>query len=172
MAGSLNILSLINKEVGLPSLIVGNFHVQQTLRDICWMKWDRLHPKAPIAPELLLHIKAKLNLGCQEHVAVWAVCLTMFVGILRRSNVMSPLAGDFSAVKHLCVGGKSLSQEGYPLTIKCSKTIQFKQELVRLFIPRRKDHPLCPVRAIYLALRRAFGGVVGGTPGWTGQPLE
>lgn len=151
----LNIISLIHKEMGLPSPIMGNFHVQQTLRGIRRVKGDRPRPKAPITPDLLLHIRARLDFGCQKHVAVWAACLTMFVGILRRSNVMPPSVAGFSSARHLCVGDISLTQEGYQLIIKWSKTIQFKQEPVKVFIPRRRGHPLCPVRALFLALERA-----------------
>lgn len=147
----LHIVTLIHKERGLPSLCNNSFQLQPTLRGIRRKKGDIVCPKAPITPELLLLFKSKLDLNRQKQRAVWAAGLIMFVGLLRRSNVMPPSIRQFTPDKHLCMGDVRISHGGFQLSIKWSKTNQFRHRPVKIYLPRRKDHPLCPVRALYLA---------------------
>lgn len=151
----LHIVTLIHRERGLPSPYQGSFQLHQTLRGIKRKKGDVVCPKAPITPELLTLIYSRLDLTRQKHRAVWAAGLVMFVGLLRRSNVMPPSRRHFTPDKHLCRGDIKATQDGFQLTLRWSKTNQFRQRPISVYLPRRKGHMLCPVRALYLALRDA-----------------
>jgi hypothetical protein len=48
------------------------------------MQWR----KKPITPELLCKILASLDMSVSLDAIMWAVCLTMFYGLLRKSNVL------------------------------------------------------------------------------------
>lgn len=147
----LHIVTLIHKERGLPSPCVGSFQLSQTLKGIRRKLGDLVQPKAPMTPELLLHLKSRLDLTSSKHRAVWAASLIMFVGLLRRSNVMPPSLKEFSPDKHLRRRDISLTNQGYQLIIRWSKTNQFRQAPTMVFLPRRKGHPLCPTRALFIA---------------------
>lgn len=151
----LHIITLIHKERGLPSPCIENFQLSQTLRGIRRVKGDRVSPKAPITPELLSYIRSRLDLSKSRDRAVWAASMVMFVGLLRRSNVMPPSVVGFAPDKHLCRSDISVTDQGYQVIIKWSKTNQFRQTPTRIYLPRKKGHPLCPVMALYLVLREA-----------------
>lgn len=151
----LHIVTLIHRERGLLSPCIGSFQLSQTLRGIRRIKGDVVHPKAPITPDLLLHLRARLDFASQKHRAVWAAGLMMFVGLLRRSNVMPPSTQGFTPDRHLCVKDIIPNSQGYCVNIRWSKTVQFRQAAVTIFLPRRKGHPLCPMRAVFLALKGA-----------------
>lgn len=151
----LHIVTLIHKERGLPSPCFNSFQLSQTLRGIRRRKGDAIHQKAPITPDLLLLIKSNLDLTISKHRAVWAASMMMFVGLLRRSNVMPPSGVKFSPMKHLCRRDITFTDQGCQVTIRWSKVNQFQSAPTRIFLPRRRDHPLCPMRAVFLALREA-----------------
>lgn len=163
-------MTLLHKEAGLQSPVVGSFQLDQTLRGIRRKKGDLVHQKAPITPELLLTIRGQLDLSSPRHRAVWAAALMMFVGLLRRSNVMPPSASGFSSEKHLCRSDISFDNLGCRLRIRWSKTMQFKQQAT-VFLPRRKGHLLCPVRAVFMALDSSPGGWDGPAIGFYAQGI-
>ena len=74
----------------------------------------------------------------------WAAALLMFFGLLRHSNVI-PLSG---AQHHLKRDDLSLNPGGVRVTIRWSKTDQFRTRKRVIPYPRIKSHPLCPTQAV------------------------
>lgn len=151
----LHIVTLIHRERGLPSPCLANFQLTQTLRGIRRLKGDCVSPKAPVTPDLLRLVRSNLDLSKTKDRAVWAACVMMFVGLLRRSNVMPPSVSGFTPDKHLCRSDISVSGQGYQVSIKWSKTNQFRQAPIKIYLPRRKGHPLCPMKALFMVLNDA-----------------
>ncbi len=153
----LNIVRLLHLEWGLPNPLVDNFQLSCVLKGIRREVGDRVVRKQPITPDLLLSILASLDVSVVVDAQVWAACLLMFYGLLRRSNVMSPSLAAFVAAKHLRRTDIIFNKTGICLLIRWTKTIQFKERTLQIPLPRRPGHPLCPAQATFHALRLTAG---------------
>ena len=98
---------------------------------------------------MLFRIWRILNLRCSLHASVWAVCLTAFFGMFRKSNLLPYSASGFDSNTQLTKADFTFkSCRGVLVHMKWSKAIQFRDRAVLIpfsFIP---DSPLCPVQAI------------------------
>ena len=102
--------------------------------------------KTPITPVLLRKILARLDVSVSLDATVWAVCLTIFYGLLRKSNA---LPDNFDPKKHLRRRDIHFVQWGAMILIRWSKVIQFQSRTFELPLPRLKANSLCPVQAIF-----------------------
>lgn len=147
----LSIIRLLHLECGLANPLDNNWLVGVLLRGVKKHLGAKVHQKLPITITMLLQMHAKLNLSMPKDSVFWAACLTMFFGMLRRSNVLAPNKG-FVLGKHLARQDVHLCQEGVSLVIRWSKTIQYRERELMIPLPLRTDHPLCPSTAIIKAL--------------------
>ena len=149
----LNIVNIMHKECGLPNPTVDNYPLQLTLRGARRMLGDTVCRKEPITPELLFRLLQGLNVNNPRHAGVWAMSLLMFFGLLRRSNVLPPSAKLFDPQCHLRRRDISVTLQGARVTIRWSKTDQFRTRKRVLPYPRIRGHLLCPTQAVFNALR-------------------
>ena len=149
----LNIVRLLHLDWGLENPMKNNFSLDCVLKGIRRGLGDKPARKRPITPELLLAILAKLNLDCPFDSGVWAACLIMFFGLLRRSNVLSQSLRTFEKGKHLSRNDCVFSATGMRVTIRWSKVIQYKDRTVGIDFPRVRDSTLCPVAATFRAFQ-------------------
>ena len=77
----------------------------------------------------------------------------MFTCLLRKSNALGPDSG-FDPSKHLRRRDITFSAGCMLVSIRWSKTIQFKQRHQLLKVPRLPHNILCPVQAVFLAFKR------------------
>ena len=107
-------------------------------------------PKQALAidPVTLLHIHQTLNFANTDDVVFWAICLTMFFLLLRKSNVVSDTLTDFDVNKLLCRSDLKWGIDDVQVTLKWSKTNQFGQHLV-FSLPQIPGSCLCPMTALY-----------------------
>ena len=98
----MNIIRLLHLEWGLNNPLQDHFKLNGVLKGIKRQRGTPPPParKLPITPGLLISILNNLNLLSPSECAVWAAGLIMFLGLLRRSNVL------FSA----CNKGATLSR--------------------------------------------------------------
>lgn len=147
----INILRLLCLETEQPNPLV-TWSVTSVLRGVRRVKGDQRDSKLPITPHMLLRIRSFLKLNQPLHCTLWAAYLTAFFSLLRTSNLVPPSTAAFDVNKHLCRGDLSPHDGGLLLTIKWSKTIQYKERSYQLPLPYIQGHPLCPVTALHSLL--------------------
>ena len=124
----MNIVRLLHCEWGLQNPCINNYLLTSTLRGIRRHLGDKVQRKSPITPALLRVILSRLDVSTVRGASVWAAALLMFFGLLRRSNVMVP-EGGFDAAKHLRRSDLCFTARGLQVTIRWTKTTQFKEEV-------------------------------------------
>ena len=73
---------------------------------------DRVVRKSPITPGHLFAILRNLTVRMPRDAAVFAACLLMFFGLLRRSNVLPPTGNGVDPQRHLRRSDVSFTQDG------------------------------------------------------------
>ena len=148
----LNIVRLLHLEGGFPNPIKDNWMLTSLISGISREKGLSVRRKVPITPDLLLRIKQLLNFNDLQDTMFWAASLTAFFGFFRKSNLFPPSNAKFDPEKHLTRADFTLFSWGIQVTIKWTKTIQYKDRTLFTPLPRLPGHPLCPVEAIVRAL--------------------
>ena len=97
----LNYVRIRHCERNLPNPLENNFLLTHTMKGICRCLGDTVVRKKPVTPDMLKCIIKNLDLKKPFDAAIWALCLTLFYGFLRRSNVMAPSWTKFDGSKHL-----------------------------------------------------------------------
>ena len=144
----LNIVRIIHRELGLPNPLEDNYALNVVLKGIKKTKGNSVSRKLPITPQILLGIRASLNLKKPQDVLFWAACLVSFFGLFRKSNVVPKSPATFQPTKHFTVGDVCKCPEGLSIKVKWSKTIQFHERSFDVPLPFMLNHPLCPVTAL------------------------
>ncbi|KAK6168174.1 hypothetical protein SNE40_022052 [Patella caerulea] len=108
-------------------------------------------PVDVITPDILFKIKSVLSFNKVFDHAFWCACLTAFFGLLRPGNVTA--ASTFDPNKDLRRTDLLLCSWGYLLSLRYSKTVQFREKEITVCLPRI-DNPLCPAKAFDTSLDR------------------
>ena len=93
-----------------------------------------------------------LNFGNPFDICFWAACLVAFFSFFRKSNLLIPVPHQFDPSKHLCVSDVRFSPTGAVLSVRWSKTIQFKQRTLLIPLLRMAGSPFCPSAALMLCI--------------------
>lgn len=158
----LNIVRILHLDWGLPNPMEDNFPLSCVLKGIRRGLGDQPQRKLPITPKLLHCILVSLDLTIILDAQVWAACLLLFYAMLRRSNVLSASLSSFDASRHLRRSDVKFHQSGITLIIRWTKTIQYKQRILRIPLPRQPGHPMCPTQALFHALQLTRGAPADG----------
>ena len=119
-------------------------HVRTVLKGIRRIKGDVVNRKLPITLEILRAIHKAVDLSQPSGATFWAVCLTSFFGMLRKSSLFPPSGYGVPLIRHVKVCNECLV-----VSFSYSKTVQCKQRQPFVVLPMYQDHPeLCPVRAL------------------------
>lgn len=129
----------------------GDFNLQLVFRGIKRVKGDAVVSKLPLTPEYLLWILSSLNLSSPRDANVWAAVIIGFFALLRRSNIAPDTLHSFDPSKNTRRCDIVLKPDRVDVTIRWSKTIQFRERKLVIPIPRIKGSPLCPVAAVHRA---------------------
>lgn len=152
----MSVVRLLHLESGFQNPLVDNWLIDSLLKGIKRHLGTKVSQKLPITPSLLWQVHKTINLSETEDCIFWAVCLTLFFGLLRKSNVLCTQS-SFQQGKHLARDDIHITGEGVVLVIRWSKTIQYQQRTLRLPMPMHPSHPLCPSSAIMRALAFTAG---------------
>ena len=76
-----------------------------------------------------------------------------FFGFLRLSNIAPHSLNSFDPSRHLCAGDLIFGQQFLKVILKWSKTIQARDRVHLLTLPKVKGSNLCPYKACKEALR-------------------
>ena len=82
-----------------------------------------------------------------------AVFLLAFFGFLRLSNIAPHSLHSFDPSRHLCAGDLIFGQQFLKVILKWTKTIQARDRVHFLTLPKAKGSNLCPYNACRQALR-------------------
>ena len=157
----INIIRIIHAEWGYPNPCLDDYELKMTLRGIKRHLGDDISRKAPITPKLLLEILSKLNVLTVKGASIWAACLLMFFGCLRRSNVLATTK-NFDPTKHLRRRDFCFTDNGLNIKIRWTKTIQYKGRVLEIPYPWDRGNPLCPTQATFNAVCLSPGAPVDG----------
>ena len=135
----------VSKMIGYSVDPIGFPGLKMTLKGM-----ERLYGKlakqaAPITLDILVNIGLSLNFDRKFHVTMWAVFLTSFFILLRKSHVSYSVKQDdnFLLRKHLV-----RTKDGYEVNIEWSKTNQLHSRVEKLPLLPITGSLLCPVAAI------------------------
>lgn len=149
----LNIVGLLHKEFGLPNPLLNNWPLKSLLTGINRVKGLMPNQKLPITPDLLLRLHSKLDFTASLDASFWAICLAAFYGMFRKSHLLPSAANKFNPSKQLTKADFKIFPWGALITIRWSKTIQFRERIVEIPLPYIPDSALCPTTAIINAFR-------------------
>ena len=79
--------------------------------------------------------------------------LIAFFSFFRKSNLLVNSNTAFDSNLHLCRKDATFSEDGVSLAVRWSKTIQYRQRVLHIPLPRIPGSPLCPAQTLILALR-------------------
>ncbi|EDO30250.1 predicted protein [Nematostella vectensis] len=144
----LNIIGILHKEFGLPNPLLNNWSLQALLTGIKRAKGSPPNQKQPITTALLHRIFATLNHRSSLDASFWAICLVAFYGMFRKSHLLPTSATRFDADKQLTKADITIQPWGALVTIHWSKTIQFRERVVEIPLPRIPGSEICPTSAI------------------------
>ena len=150
-------MRILHCERNLPNPVENNFLLSHTLKGIRRCLGDTVVQKKPVTPDMLKRILKNLDLNKPFDAAVWALCLTMFYGFLRRSNVMAPSGAKFDGSKHLRRQDILFYPWGILIHLRWSKVIQFQSRTFDVPLPRLPGNVLCPVNALFNYLQLTSG---------------
>ncbi len=139
-------------EWDLPNPLQHNFRLSSLLRGARRHLGDYQRQKRPITPELMKVIYTQLNLTTPLDANVWAICLCMFYGLLRKASVLPNTPHDTSN-RALCRKDVRFHTWGVTLIIRATKTIQFQERCLEIPLPRVTTAMWCPVSALLNAFR-------------------
>ena len=145
----LNYVRVLRCEQDLPNSLENNLLHFHTLKGIRRCLGDTVVRKKPVTPDMLECILQNLDLNKPFDAAVWALCLTMFYGFLRRSNVMTPSGAKLDESKHLRRQDILFYSWGVLIHLHWSKVIQFQPRIFDVPLPRFPGNVLCPVNALF-----------------------
>ena len=153
----INIIRIMSLEANLPNPLEGDYSLKQVMLGLKRKLGEKAARKLPITKAHLYHIFSKLDISLPLHGVYWGACLTLFYTLLRRSNVLTTFL-SFNPDIHLTRKDVSVGANGTLISIKHTKTIQFKQRELTFPLPRLKGSSMCPTRAIYNAIRLVPAG--------------
>lgn len=144
----INILRLLHVEQNLPNPLQ-HWFITSLLRGIKRVKGNMVHRKWPVTPNILLTIHGQLHWNYPKDVAMWAVYLTAFYTLMRKSSLLPPSASAFDPAKYICRGDVCICTNGLSVPMKHSKTSQFRERCPQLPLPGLPSNPsLCPLTAV------------------------
>ena len=147
-------------EQGLPDPeLTSDFKVKRLLMAIKRDKGCAPVRRNPITPGLMGKIYQHLDMGIMEDVSFWAICVIAFFGLLRISNVIPRKKSDIHSKRKMFLTRDAVSstETGLVLTLRHSKTIQFKERSLQVPLPFMPGHTMCPVTSVYMALLMSPG---------------
>ena len=148
----LNIVRLMHLDEGYPSPLANSWYLSSILQGLRRCKGDNAKQKLPITINILRQILSILNLSCAFDLTFWATCLVAFFSFFRKSNLLITAWNKFNPDIHLCRSDALFHTSGAILSVRWSKTIQFRQKTLQVPLPRIKNSPFCPSAALMLCL--------------------
>ncbi|XP_069103891.1 uncharacterized protein [Argopecten irradians] len=148
----LTIVGHIHKLSGYPDPIKEDYNIILELRGVKRALGTAQIPVDAITPQVLIKIYNTLDLSQTVALSFWCACLVAFYGLLRPGNVV--VHSTFNSTRDLRRIDVSPCSWGYLLRFRWTKTIQYREKVMEVLLPRiSTNHVLCPARAISQLLK-------------------
>ena len=151
----LNIIGILHKEFGLPNPLLDNWPLKSLLTGIRRALGTPPNQKLPISPDILLRLHDTLDFTISCDSSFWAICLVAFFGMFRKSHLLPTSRVNFDPSKQLTRADFKFFSWGTLVTIRWSKTIQFRERVVDIPLPCIPRSKLCPTLVVMHAFRLA-----------------
>ena len=149
----INVVRIMHLEAGHANPFSNSWIVDTLLRGTKRVLGAAQKQKLPITPQILLSLFPLIDFSSSFDVTFWAACLVAFFSFFRRSNLLVKSLSSFDPHPHLCRRDASFSSEGVTLEDRWSKTIQYRERVLYVPLPRIPNSPLCSSQALLLSLR-------------------
>ena len=148
----MNIIRLLHLEAGFSNPLIDCWILDSVIRGIKRCNGKEPDRKLPITPHILARMHYLINKDSPFDVVFWPICLVLFYGMLRKSNVLCPSLA-FNPSKHLCLSDFFVHPWGLEIKIRWSKTIQFRDRCLSVPLPFLPGNKLCPATAVINAFK-------------------
>ena len=110
----------------------------------------------PMTPEILVKLSRVVNYSDQVEVVAWTGVLLGFYMFLRKSNLVPDTMDSFDINQQLCRADINLLglEKAMMIEIRWSKTIQFKQKILRVPVLPVKNKAICPVFWVHYMIHK------------------
>ena len=113
--------------------------------------------KHPITFDILRGIHSQLNLTYSVDASFWAICLVASLGMFRKSYLVVTGNGSFDVAQQFTKSDSQFFPWGDIVRARWSKTIQFRERMVSIPLPRVPGSLFCPVAAFTYAFSFTVG---------------
>ena len=149
----INVVRILHLEAGHVNPFLTCWQIDTLLKGTKRVLGVSIKQKLPITVDILRRMFTLVDLSCPLDVTFWASCLVAFFSFFRKSNLLVKGMESFDHNLHLCRRDANFSPDGVTLSVRWSKTIQYRQRTLHVPLPRVRDSPLCPSQALILSLR-------------------
>ena len=125
-----------------------NCFVSSILKGIKRVKGDGHVQKLLMTIDILSRIFNVLAFRSSFDSSFWAICLTAFFGMFRKSHLLPTSANRFTSDKQFCKSHFQFFSWGVSAHVRWSKTIQFRDRKVYILFSYIPNSHLCPVKAV------------------------
>lgn len=141
-------VGILHKDQGFSNPVVDNWPLSHVLKGIRRVHGKPSRPRLPITIDILVALHSRLNFNLSKHASFWAICLTMFFGLFRKSHLLPSYRRSFNPIQQFIRSGFKHDVHGMVLKVRWSKTFHFGQSVVLVPLICFPSIPLCPVTAI------------------------
>ena len=145
----LNVVRILHEEAGFGNPLKDSWFLSSLLTGVRRTIGDTCKPKLPITADILKKIFFLLDFTCAEDISFWASSLVAFFSFLRKSHLF-PSKAEGSSRGILLREHVSFFGDHVELCITDAKTIQFRERVHIVPIPRIEQCPLCPAQALLM----------------------
>ena len=107
--------------------------------------------RLPITTKILRLLHSQLDHSVSLDSSFWAICLFAFYGMFRKSHLLPTISSSFNPKKQLTKSDFKIYLGRSCYHIRWSKTIQFRERVIDIPLPRIPGSRLCPTSALYRA---------------------
>lgn len=148
----LNIVRLLHEEAELVVPLESHF-IQSVLKGVKRSLGDTRTKKLPITPTIIRGIFSTIDLSSNLDITFWAACLVAFFSFFRKSNLFVPSSSEIDPSQHLTRSSVNFTSDEVILTVYKTKTIQHREKILEVPLPKIRNSPLCPYQALSLSCK-------------------
>lgn len=139
-----------------------SYHLYRVLLGIKREKGAMSSSKLHVTPEILKDIYRTLDFTAPNDLAFWCACVVAFLTFFRKSNLCVESERKFNPDRDLCKADISVEEDTVKVTVRWSKTIQFKERVLEIPLHRARG-TIFDVGAVWMAYAKRDTGKEGDT---------
>ena len=128
--------------------------VRLTLRGISKILAKPVKRAQPLTPDIMMDMFAYLDMSKHRDLVFWAIILTGFFGMLRKSNLIPDKVESFDPVRQLTRQHISFEGDIAVIHVTWAKNIQCMERQMTIPVFKIPGSPLCPVSVLKALLNK------------------